>query len=175
MSDTSLVQASRDVLATTPHPLQTTYEPRHVTYGPGAGLSVGLAGIGCIAVSIFGLNWIDARHGMFPELSRQARQLGPERLGALVYNYFAWAAFGVLALTAGFVVLACIPVPRTAAGNTYARVLGAIIAGAGAAIQTYAVVHTFPAAVVASGAWVGVAGYLVVLAGLVLGARRRVR
>jgi hypothetical protein len=175
MSDTGLVQASSDVLATTPHPLQTTYEPRHVTYGPGAGLSVGLAGIGCVAISLFGLNWLNARDAMFVALSTEAGDPGSDRLGAVAHSYLAWGAFGMLALTAAFVLLACIPVPRTAAGNTYARIVGAIIAGAGAAIQTYTVVHTFPAAVVAPGAWVGVAGYLVVLAGLVLGARRRIR
>jgi hypothetical protein len=175
MSDTGLVEVSSDVLATAPHPLHTTYEPRHVTYGPGAGLSVGLAGIGCVALSLFGLNWLNARNGMFLALSRQARDLGPEHLGAMAYVYLAWAAIGALALTAAFVVLAGIPIPRTAAGNTYSRVLGAIIAGAGAAIQTYVVAHTFPAAVVAPGAWVGVAGYLLVLSGFALGARRRVR
>jgi hypothetical protein len=175
MNDTGLVEASSDVLATTPHPLQTTYEPPHVTYGPGAGLSVGLAGIGCVAVSLFGLDWVNARNGMFVELSRQARDLGSAHLGTMAYIYLAWAAFGVLALTGAFVVVAGIPVPRTAAGNTFPRVLGAIVASSAAAFQTYVVVHTFPMAVVAPGAWVGVAGYLLVVAGFVLGARRRVR
>jgi hypothetical protein len=175
MSDTGLVEASRDVLATTPHPLQTTYEPPHVTYGPGAGLSVGLVGIGCIAVSLFGLTWLSGRDGTLVALSRQARRVGSDSLGPLVYNYLAWGAFVVFALTIALMVLACIPVPRTAAGNTYPRVLGAIVAGSGAAVQTYAITHAFPAPLIAPGAWLGVAGYFVVMVGLVLGARRRVR
>jgi hypothetical protein len=175
MSDTGLVEATTDVLPTTTHPLQTTYEPRHVTYGPGAGLSVGLVGIGCLAISLFGLKWLGVRDGTFLTLSSHARHEGPHAVGAVAYNYLAWAAFVLVVLTAAFVVLACIPVPRTAAGNTYPRVFGAIIAGTGAALQAYAIVHSFPPALVAPGAWLGVAGYFVVIAGLVIGARRRVR
>ena len=175
MSDAGPVEATTDVLPTTPHPLQTTYEPRHVTYGPGVGLSIGLVGIGCLAISLLGLKWLGVRDGTFLALSSQARHEGPGAVGAVAYNYLAWAAFVLLVLSTAFVLLACIPVPRTAAGNTYARVFGAIIAGTGAALQAYAIVHSFPPTLVAPGAWLGVAGYLVMIAGLVIGARRRVR
>jgi hypothetical protein len=168
--------------ATTDRPLRPTFEPRHETYGPGAGFTVGLLGVGCIAVSLFGMPWLHvgtpwlrAGHDTFLELSGRARHVGVHDLGVPVYSYLSWAGFVLLAVTAGFVMFAGVPVPRSAAGNTYPRVIGALLAAFAAALQTYVITHAFPARLVAPGAWVGVAGYLVAIVGFVLGARRRVR
>lgn len=159
---------------TTDRPLRAAYEPRHETYGPGAGLTVGLIGVGCIAVSLFGANWLDVRRGAFLQLGGLARRLGVHQLGVPIFSYLVWAGYLLLALTAGLVLLAGIPLPRTAAGNSYPRVIGALVAAFAAAVQTYVIVRAFPARMAAPGAWVGVAGYLVVIAGFVIGARRRV-
>lgn len=160
--------------ATTDRPLLATYEPRHETYGPGIGLTVGLVGVGCIAISLFGMNWLDALRGTFLQLGGQARQLGSHALGVPVFSYLVWAGFLFMAVTAMFVLLAGIPVPRTATGNSYPRVIGALVAAFAAAAQTYVIVRGFPARLVAPGAWLGVAGYLVTIVGFIIGAHRRV-
>lgn len=160
--------------AITDRPRLATYEPRHETYGPGAGLTVGLLGVGCIAISLFGMNWVDAPGGTFLQLSGQARQLGSHPLGLPVFSYLVWVGFLLMAVTAGFVLLAGVPVPRTAAGNSYPRVIGALVAAFAAAAQMYVVVRGFPARLVAPGAWLGVAGYLITITGFIIGARRRV-
>jgi hypothetical protein len=158
-----------------PEPMRATFEPRHVTYGPGAGLTLGLIGLGCVAISLLAVSWLDAPGTSFLELGSRARRAGSAGLGVPAFGYLTWAGFVLLALTAALVLLAGIPVPRTATGNSYARIMGAAVAGAAAVAHTYAIVHAFPVALVAPGAWLGVAGYLTAVVGFVVGARRRVR
>ena len=161
--------------ATTDRPLHAAYEPRHETYGPGVGLTIGLLGLGCVALSLFAVRWLHIGGATFLHLSGLARNLGAHDLGIAAFGYLAWAGFVLFAVTVALVLLAGVPVPRSAAGNTYPRVIGALVAAFAAALQTYVITHAFPTRLAAPGAWLGVAGYLATIVGFVLGARRRVR
>lgn len=135
---------------------------------------MGLAGLVCTVLSLFVLSWMDADKGTFVDLGTAARQFGSDNYPyTTAYLYAAWAGFVLLAVTVVLVLLAGLPLPRNATGNTYARIVGAIVAGGAAVLQTVTIVQVFkgPASPQA-GAWLGVAGYLIVIAGLVIGARR---
>jgi hypothetical protein len=149
--------------------------PGAVRYAPGPGLLLGLAGLVCVALSLFALKWADVEKGTFLNLGSQARKVGSDNYPyTSVYLYAAWAGFVLFAVAVFLIVAAGLPVPRSATGNTYNRVLGSVVAGGAAVLQTVVIVKLFKGpASPQFGAWLGVAGYLVAVAGLTLGARRR--
>jgi hypothetical protein len=143
-------------------------------YAPGIGLPVGLAGLVCAVLSLFVLNWAKADNSTFLDLGKAARKAGSDNYPyQAAYIYAAWAGFVFFAVVLVLVLLAGLPIPRNAAGNTYARVIGAVVAGGAAVLHTATVAEVFKGPISPQlGAWLGVAGYLVVVLGLVLGARR---
>lgn len=144
-------------------------------YAPGIGLLVSLVGVVCALLSLFVLKWVDGDKGKFLDLSKNARNLGSDHFpfNEASYLYAAWAGFVLFGLVIVLVVFAGIPLPRNSAGNTYARVIGAVLAGGAAVLQANTIAQVFKGATSPeAGAWLGVAGYLVVVVGLVLGARR---
>lgn len=145
-----------------------------VRYAPGAGLVLGLLGLVGVALSLFALSWVDGSKGGFTDLSSAIRAAGSERVpNTALYLYGAWAGFALFGLAVVLTVLALVPIPSSAAGNTYARVGAAVVAG------TAAVLHIWTMHKVSSGdtvlhvgAWLGLLGYLVLLAATIVGARR---
>jgi hypothetical protein len=112
-----------------------------VRYGPGLGLLIGLVGLVAALLSLFVLEWADVDQGTFLDLGKAARKVGSDDYPyATAYIYVAWAGFVLFALAVLLVVVAGLPLPRSAAGNTYARVIGAVVAGGAAVLQTVVIV-----------------------------------
>ncbi|MGH3481691.1 MAG: hypothetical protein ACRDPQ_00505 [Nocardioidaceae bacterium] len=134
---------------------------------------VGLAGLVVVGLSLFVLKWADADKGGFLDLSKAARDAGGDGADQVIYTYAAFGGFVLFGLAAVWVLLAGLPIPASQGGNTYQRIIGSVICGGAAVYQAAAVMHLFrgPAAP-EIGAWLGVAGYFVIVAGMVIGARR---
>lgn len=148
--------------------------PGGIRYAPGAGLAVAAVGLILAALSLFALDWADGSDGAFLDLSSRVRDAGSDAVNDNgIYLYAAWLGFVLFGVTVVLTVLAGLPVPPTAAGNRYPRIVCSLVAGLAAVLHTVAVVHVFRGpADPQFGAWLGVGGYLVVIVGMVLGARR---
>src|SRR5699024_2538490 len=111
---------------------------------PGPGLLVGLIGLLCVLLSLFALNWADAAHGAFLDLSKAARAAGGDRYPyETAYLYAVWAGFALFGLSVVLTLLAGLPFPRNAVGNSYSRIVGAVVAGGAAVLQTVTIVEVF--------------------------------
>lgn len=146
-------------------------------YAPGLGLAVGAVGVLLVALSLFALKWADNSDGTFVDLGKAVRKIGSDDYPYLTaYLYAAWLGFVLFAATVIFVLAAGLPLPRSRTGNIVPRVVGAVLAGAAAVLQTAAIVDVFKGPGDPQfGAWLGVAGYLVVVVGMAIGARRIAR
>jgi len=165
--------ASYAAAPATPHYLSAG----NVRYAPGAGVVASVLGLVGLVLSLFVINWDQDAGTSFLDLRRAANDL-PDGVDlptglAVAVQYAIWGAFLLGAAAVVLAVLAGVPIPRTAAGNSYARVGGALVAGAGLVGQMIAMTQFFkgdpsPQA----GAWCGLAGWALLLIGFVLGARR---
>lgn len=127
-------------------------------------------GVALIAVCLFVLDWDeDAPFRDFRTGLGRAR--GLEWPDTIIKLYADWLCFALVGATVTFAGLATVARAR---GRRAAHVFAALLAGAGAVLHTFFVVRLFrgeddpelPA-------WLGTAGYLVILAGIVVSARRR--
>lgn len=145
-----------------------------VAYRPGTGLAVGLLGVLLTALSLLAVPWGEGDDSGFTDVSAALRDAGSSAVNdLLLYTYGAWAAFGLLLVSALLVVMACLPLPASAAGNTYARVVGAGVTGLAAMLHGYFLQQLYPGDLAPGvGAWLGLAGFLLSGAGMVVGARR---
>lgn len=145
-----------------------------VAYRPGTGLAVGLLGVLLTVLSLVVVPWGDGDDSAFLDVSGALRDAGSSAVGdVLLYTYGAWAAFVLLLGSALLVVMACLPLPASAAGNTYARVAGAVVTGLAAVLHGYVLQQLFPGDLSPGpGAWLGLAGFLLSGVGMVVGARR---
>lgn len=123
------------------------------------------------------LDWAKADKSGFLDLAKGLRNT-PDGLSLtfaqnITVAYGVWAAFTLFGLTVVLVLLAGIPLPQSAAGNTYARVVGALIVGLGAVGQIVTMTQLFKGDPTPQfGAWLGLIGWFVIAVGFVLGARR---
>lgn len=147
---------------------QLPHQP--LRYRPGVGLALGLVGLVLVALSLFVLKWVDADKGGFLDLSSALRDASSDPLDQpLAYAFGTWAGFALAGVSAVLVLLAGIPIPATRGPQQVWRIAGAVVAGAGAVLQT-TLVALFPE--VEAGAWLGVAGFLVVCVGMIAGPHR---
>lgn len=161
----------------TPHATHGHAGGGQVSYRPGAGLACGVLGLLLLLLGLLALPWADASRSRFTDLSSGVRDAGSDAVDDLaLYHYAAWLGFALLVLLLVLVVLSGVPLPRSSAGNSVARVIGALLAGLGLVLHVVTVTHVFRGpATPAFGAWVGAAGYVVLLVAMVLGARRVIR
>jgi len=145
-----------------------------VAYRPGTGLALGLLGVLLTALSLIVVPWGEGDDNRFTDVSGALRDAGSAAVDdVFLYTYGAWAAFGFLLVGAVLVVMACVPLPASAAGNTYARVLGAGVTGLAAMLHGYFLQQLYPGDLAPElGAWLGLAGFLLSGVGMVVGARR---
>lgn len=168
-------------------------------YGPGIGLAISALGIVLVLLSLFVLKWAKGDHSAFSDIHSAATKSSGGSLGfadTLTKAYAQYAAYVYLVLAIIGVGLAGFGLPRSrgsrlVAGFFVGGVVGivlqaidqdgtwatqltaALVAGAAAIVQTVAIERLFrgPASP-QIGAWLGVVGYLVVIVGVALGARR---
>lgn len=157
-----------------PYPPSDAPAPPRLRYRPGVGLAVGLVGLLLTALDLLVLPWNDADDSTFLDIGSAVRDAGSDAVGdGLVYAYAAWAGLTLLVIVTALVAMACLPLPATSGGNTYARVAATVAAGTGALLHVYLVAPGYhadsPPGLVPL---LGVIGFLVAGAGAALGARR---
>ncbi len=147
-----------------------------VRYAPGVGLLIGLIGLVAVALSLFALSWVKGNKGGFTDLSSAVRKAGGEHLNAAFYLYAAWGGYVLFGVVLVLGLLALLPVPPSAAGNTFARIGAAVAAGVAAVLHIWTM-HKLATGdtVLHVGAWLGLLGYLAVLVATIVGARRVLR
>ena len=142
---------------------------------PGATLAIGLLGVLLVALSLLGVPWSTEGSGLsFFDVSEAAREWSGD--GELVIRiYGAFAGFLMLFLALVFVVGAGVPLPRSPAAATINRMLTSFGCSVAVVLHTVTVVRIFrgPASP-EIGAWLGVVGYFVIIAAMVVGHHRRV-
>lgn len=145
-----------------------------VAYRPGTGLAVGLLGVLLTVLSLLVVPWGEGDDNNFTDVSGALRDAGSAAVDdVFLYTYGAWAAFALLLVGASLVIMACLPLPASSAGNTYARVIGAIVTGLAAMLHGYFLQQLYPGDLAPElGAWLGLAGFLLSGSGMVIGARR---
>lgn len=141
-------------------------------FGPGLGLGLGLLGLLLVVLSLFALKWADASHGGFADLHKSASHYpsGIPAADTMVKIYAAYAAYLllVLALIGGVLVGLGVGARRATL-----QVVVAVIAGVACVYHAFVVERLFRGPTSPQfGAWLGVIGYLVLIAGVALGARR---
>lgn len=146
--------------------------PAGVRFGPGPGLALDLLGVLLVVLSLFVLKWADTSRGGFADIHTSASHApshleGPD---ALVKAYATFAAYVFLGLAVVGGLLVGIGV---SARNAALQVVVAVVAGVACVYHAFFVERLFrgPGSPLI-GAWLGVVGYLVLIAGLALGARR---
>lgn len=146
-------------------------------YRPGWGLGLGLTGVLLVVLSLLVVPWGDGDASRFTDLSGGLRDAGSEAVDdVFLYAYGAWAGFLLLTLSLVLVLVACLPLPATSAGNTYARVVGAVVTGLAAVLHGYLLQQVYVGDLSPEpGAWLGLVGFVLAGAGMVVGARRRIR
>lgn len=157
-----------------PYPPSGAPAPARLRYRPGLGLAVGLVGLLLTALDLLVLPWNDADDSTFLDIGSAVRDAGSDAVGdGLVYAYAAWAGLTLLVIVTALVAMACLPLPATSGGNTYARVAATVAAGTGALLHVYLVAPGYHAeSTPGLVPLVGVVGFLIAGAGAALGARR---
>jgi len=130
---------------------------------------VALAGLVGVALSLFLLDW-SSSGGSFLDGRKFAEFIQGSTLDDLLRWSVQYGSFAVFGLTAAAVVAVVLARPSQAL-----RFVAALLAAIGAVVHTFTVVRWFRGVDPGIGAWVGTAGYLVVLIGLGLDAARRAR
>lgn len=152
--------------------------PSGKAYAPGVALVLGLVGLALVAASLLGLSWRDG--ATFLDYGTAARKVSLDDvttiswLDGVPWLYATSAGFVLLGLALVWVVLAGIPVPSTYAGDRTQRIIATCICAVAAVLHMVTVVRGSrgPGAFDV-GAWLGVVGYFVAIAGLAVGNRRR--
>lgn len=141
---------------------------------PGATLGIGLLGVLLVALSLLGVPWTTEGPGFsFLDLSEASRDAdGSEE--TVVWAYAVAGGFLLLAGALVGVVLAGTPLPGRLGAATGWRILASAGCALAVVLHTVTVVRTFrgPASP-EIGAWLGVAGYFVIIAAMVIGHYRR--
>lgn len=145
--------------------------PRFV-YRPGAALPICVIGLLLVVLSLLVLDWVDADKGTFVDLGNAARDAGRGEGELIPYVYIAYGGFVLLGLVTVSLVLAVVPLPSSA--DIAQRIVASALCAIAVVLHTVTVVRLFRGPIDAQpGAWLGIVGYFVVMAGLVAGNRRK--
>ncbi|WP_067437401.1 DUF2510 domain-containing protein [Nocardioides jensenii] len=161
-----------------PDHAQSSYAPaagsRPRRGAPGLLLGLGLIGVLMSVLSLFVLAWADVDEGRAIDITSNLadNDVSADDAGLLLWSFFTFGAYLALAVVLVGVVLAGVPLAGRSGG--WQRIVGATLAGLAALYQTAAVAKIFAGeASPEIGAWVGVAGYFVVIVAMVVGGHLR--
>lgn len=156
------------------HPGDRTTGPSSVRLLPGATLGIGLLGVLLVALSLLGVPWVTDGPGVsFLDLSEAARDAdGSEE--TVVWVYAVAGGFLLLAGALVGVVLAGTPLPGRPGAVTAWRIVASAGCALAVVLHTVTVVRVFRGPASPDiGAWLGIAGYFVVIGAMVLGHYRK--